>query len=141
VDLQQKLQSERDAALRQVQSCEIQEPPIERPPLPDPALLWQMRAQAGQSEYQRRSLERARFDAIHQATVIAGEKDLLEREVRSRYTLHCCTNHLTETHFHTNSLLMQRLRECSSCFALAHGYQVTITVLITLLIGFTGRNA
>lgn len=84
VDLQQKLQSERDAALRQVQSCEIQEPPIERPPLPDPALLWQMRAQAGQSEYQRRSLERARFDAIHQATVIAGEKDLLEREVRSK---------------------------------------------------------
>ncbi|XP_065342983.1 uncharacterized protein LOC135941405 isoform X2 [Cloeon dipterum] len=80
LDLQQKLQAERDAALRQVQSCEIQEPPLERPPLPDPALLWQMRAQAGQSEYQRRNLERARFDAIHQATVIAAEKDLLEKE-------------------------------------------------------------
>ncbi|CAB3382630.1 Hypothetical predicted protein [Cloeon dipterum] len=80
LDLQQKLQAERDAALRQVQSCEIQEPPLERPPLPDPALLWQMRAQAGQSEYQRRNLERARFDAIHQATVIAAEKELLEKE-------------------------------------------------------------
>ncbi|XP_059474812.1 uncharacterized protein LOC132196286 isoform X3 [Neocloeon triangulifer] len=80
LDLQQKLQAERDAALRQVQSCEIQEPPIERPPLPDPALLWQMRAQAGQSEFQRRNLERARFDAIHQATLISAEKNMLEKE-------------------------------------------------------------
>ncbi|XP_059474810.1 uncharacterized protein LOC132196286 isoform X2 [Neocloeon triangulifer] len=56
LDLQQKLQAERDAALRQ------------------------MRAQAGQSEFQRRNLERARFDAIHQATLISAEKNMLEKE-------------------------------------------------------------
>lgn len=76
-ELQHQLQQERDAALRQVHD----EVPAPRPPLPDPELLWQMRQQATESEQQRRTLERARCDVVRQATIIAKEKENLEREV------------------------------------------------------------
>lgn len=92
-ELQRQLQEERDAALRQVRSIQEQQhelhsavaaadldTPAPRPPLPDPAVLWQMRQQAGEAEHQRRGLERARCDVVRQATIIAREKENLERE-------------------------------------------------------------
>ncbi|KAF4527102.1 hypothetical protein B566_EDAN013736 [Ephemera danica] len=96
-ELQRQLQEERDAALRQVRSIQEQQQelqqsavaavdldtPAPRPPLPDPAVLWQMRQQAGEAEHQRRGLERARCDVVRQATIIAREKENLEREVTS----------------------------------------------------------
>jgi len=45
----------------------------------------QLKRQAAQSEATRRGLERARQEVVRQVTVIAAEKDSLEKEVGANY--------------------------------------------------------